>query len=307
MYKILFQSLGKSILLKSNSIKAKKHIHSNIVPNIFVQDLDIKVIETITFEPDIEIKHMQSEENEIYIDFDKRKYLILDDWKEKVPTSFFSFIQFLFTSLLLNQSTYTLHASAVQGKSYNFIFTGGAGSGKTSTMLELVTKHNYSFISNNKVSVSVNNKILKVVGGTKGITIRESDNFDKYRKVANANFQKIYAGRTAFMFKDKLSANLNVSKKICIFSLKINTGVEEFRKLSEEESVIYLYPVFIESVDREVLLFNWSEPVPFPYDEYVIKKKALKDLRDTLPSIEVYHLSGSMDFITKKVNELDRD
>lgn len=307
MHNILVRSLSKRILLETQSDNAKEYFQSSIVPNIFVQDFKIEIIEDKNINADLVIKHIHSEEREIFIDFSKKKYLFLDNWEEKTPTYVLSFLQFAFTSLLLQDSIYTLHASSVQGKNFNFIFTGRAGSGKTSTMLELVSKYNYSFISNNKVSILIDSDKVNVTGGAKGITIRDNDTFEKYKNIASPNFQKVYSGRTAFVFNNDRLADLTQQRKLCIFSLKINTGVEEFYKMTDEDSIIHLYPIFIESVDREVLLFNWSEPVPLPYDEYLIKKTALGDLRAILPQIDVYHLSGSMEFILNKVNELDNN
>lgn len=306
MNNILITSLGKKILIQSENDSVRKYFESNIVPQIFIQEYSMSFLNNENTDFDIKVRHIQSNIQEIYQNFDKDHYLFLDNWQKNVPTYFLSFLQFLFNSLFLNDGVYTLHSATAQGNKYNFIFAGRAGSGKTTTVLELVKNHKFKFISNNKTSLKLTkNTQVNITGGTKGITVRDTDSFESYKDIAKSNFQEVYGGRTAFMFNEQKTAKLNIQRKTCLFSLKINPGVKEFKKLTEEEATIYLFPIFLESVDREVLLFNRTQPVPFPYDEYTMKKQALSDLKSILSMIEIYHLSGSLDFITDKVKEVD--
>lgn len=304
MNQVLIKSLNKTILLSTDSDSVVNYLKSNIIPHIFIQGYSVEE-EVVVRKADIELIHYTSDRSEIYVNFNKNKYVVYDNWEDNIPTYVLSFLQLCFNSLLLNDSIYTLHGSSVQGKKNDFVFTGKAGAGKTSVMLELVKNKGYKFISNNKVSLQICEDNAYIVSGTKGITIRDTDNFENYKNLVLNNFQKVYANRTAFIFNNSNSANLGLKNPITIFSLKINTGVKEFKQLTYEEAMIYLYPIFIESVDREVVLFNFKQTVPLPYEEYLVKEKALEDLKLALKKIKVYHLSGSMEFILDNVKELD--
>jgi len=304
MYKILINSLGYNILIETDAAFLKDYLLTSIIPNNFIQEYKATMEDNnVKSNFEITIRHIQSDRQEIYRNFENDKYLIFDDLSEKVPTYILAFIQYNFNNIHLNNSIFTLHSAAVQGKNANFIFSGRDGAGKTSTMIDLVTNHGFKHHSNNKTAIEIKGDEVLLVGGAKGVTIRNKDQLEEIKSFIGTEAIPVY-GRTAFMFKEEYWGKLRDNKKIFIISLKINTGVQEFHKLSDEQAILHLYPVSIESIDREVLMFNWRQPVPLK-NEYEHKKTAIKSLWGMLKKVEVYHLSGPLDFISQNVLSLD--
>lgn len=304
MKTVLINSAGQKIYFGSDFEPAVDFFLNSSIPSIFIPGFSTEIFDkTEPSKEDIVITFVQSPDSKINIDPSEKRITIQDNWQEIIPTYILSFIYTLQQRLYISNSLFSLHSSAVAGTNKNFVIIGKAGSGKTTTALELVTKYNLKYLSNNKTVISSDN--LNIEAGTKSITVRESMQND-LSKFIEPKVDSVY-GRKVIKFNSKYLGEFNNGLKTIFIKLQLNPAVGEFRQMEYDESMIFLYPQLLDISDREILLFNWTTPLPLTPLSLAEKNKALNLAQKIHQRSAVYHLSGSLDFVCQTIVSLDNN
>ncbi len=296
------KSAKQTIYFGTDFLPAVDFLSRTMMPGIFIPCCQVKAVKNYMPSPKkVLISFVQSPNSKIKISENGERVVIFDDWSKSVPTYILSLISSLFQKQYLKHDLFSIHSSAVFGNTTNFIFIGKAGSGKTTTAIELVSRHQYKFLSNNRTVISADG--LNIEAGTQSITVR-NESIGSLDSFTEPHIENIY-GRKVIRFRSKYLGNYRNNKKNIFIKLQLNPAVSEFKKMEFDESMIFLYPNLLDIYDREVLLFNWSVPAPISPLTIKDKKKALDLAHKIYNESVIYHLSGSLDFICEQITNLD--
>lgn len=298
MYNILVVSFKRKIGIKTESALVCKSLFESSLPYMTIADYSVRKWNGEVC--DIEICQKNTNTPKLKTNKKGTRYILWDDWEKECPNYFFTFLGCLFEKLLRQDGKFLIHSSAVQSTNNNFIFIGQAGAGKTSLMLELVLKRGFKFIANNKTIISqLKNGNSRIDGGTKGISIRPHM-FDAYnwKKITNNSVELKY-GRKIFLINKKMIAAKRNIKPVIIVFLALNSGEKIFKRLTNDEAFIKLYPALLNLTDREVVLFNWTLPAPIDYGGHIEKTLAQKAVHQIISQGNTFLMIGSLDYMSK--------
>jgi hypothetical protein len=253
----------------------------------------------ITNNPDLIISYYPSKYQKI--SYEDNHIIIRDDWSKEIPVYFFHLIYSISHHALLKKGYYTIHSVCVGKENQWSLLLGHTGVGKTTVMLDLLHNYRFKMFSSNKTIVKFKkNFYLEAIAGTTIITCKDSDR-NKLKTIVGqtANF----VNRFACKLPDKYSAPKNKVKISRIYFVRLNPAVEECVSLNNFESMVALYPFFLDYINSGIVLFNGKDlydGIPITTE---IKKKILSSLKKSLIRLDVYSLNGSPDFISKTIGK----
>ena len=302
------KSLDQVLIVESELEYVRNLFLESILPKVFIPNYSASSEITYNTLPTFIILNNTDTKPPLFRIGDKKNtYILSDNLSGKVPTYILSLIQLIFQNMHANKSVVTIHSSAAQGETANFVFVGHAGVGKTSILLELMTRYDFKYISNNKTLLFYDKSSNKarIIGGTEAVSIRSTTAFPSYEYLSDKSLITPY-GRLAFTINKKYQANLNKNKPVYIILPQINPGVEEFSKINLDESRIRLYPYFLDAIDREVALFGYKTSLSSRIILSThLRKLLLDEMNFFLSNTPVYHVSGSIEFICERIVNLD--
>lgn len=302
MKQLLLKSLNERVVIETDNNDVVNFFKKDMLPYIFIPGYSTKIINKKA-KPNFRFIFLESniKNRHIIVDPNGDSCRVYDAWTNEVPTYILSLLQLKLSTLLAKKSILTLHSASVQSENANFVFIGHAGAGKTTVMLDLISKLQYKYIANNKTLVSISNKSTKILGGSAAVSLRDVDLFPQFKKMAAKTRITPY-GRVAFTFKSQHLATVGDGRRTFFIILQINSGVSEFHEMTLDEARIQLYPFFLDLIDREIALFAYKEPVPSQFEiNSELKKKILSQMNIFLTENKLYHLSGSLEFIRNKI------
>lgn len=226
---------------------------------------------------------------------------IHDNWSKEIPIYLFHLIYSVSHQILLKKDYYTIHSVCVGKKNTWTLLIGHTGVGKTSVMLELLYNHEFEMFSSNKTLVKFNKKIhLEAVAGTTTVTCK-NDEHNKIKVLIEQSTS--FVNRIASKLPDKyITSNQKVTINRIYFT-RLNPAVEECARLDDFESLVALYPFFLDHINSDIILFDGGDL----YDGALLptrtKKRMLSSLKNSLNSLEVYTLNGSLDFVSKTIEK----
>ena len=153
----------------------------------------------LTLNPDFIVSHVESDKKSV--ELKDKELTIYDSWNGKISFDLYPLVYSIARKLFLIESSYSIHSSCVD-KNGLILIVGHAGSGKTTTALNLVTKHGAKWASGNKTLLRFNDSKILAVAGTETTTIKQSD------EPAYIDFigdRLPYFDRLAFNLKDEFS------------------------------------------------------------------------------------------------------
>jgi len=278
-YKFLITVYNVSILIKTDSANLANILKDELLLSLFLPDFFISLQEEEKLTSfDYCLTCIQSDEKKVFSNFRRDDFLLLDDWISFNKYNFLAFLLSLFQSKLILNSIYILHAAAVQYNDIGLILIGDSGSGKTTSMLELLKiDKGFKIIGNNRVAIE-SKETCVIRGGATGISLRKNMDINEYIDIHGGNHMEIHGGRKLFRPEYKSSGEFNKIRKIIFIALRLNPGVEEYSdNLGLENSHLLLYPELLGVKDREVVLFNGTQAIPLLYNEYEVKQKVIED------------------------------
>lgn len=249
--------------------------------------------------PDLIISYCPSKYQKI--SYKDNRIIIYDDWSKEIPVYFFHLIYSISHHALLKKGYYTIHSACVGKENQWSLLLGHTGVGKTTVLLDLLRNYRFKMFSSNKTIVRFQeNFYLEAIAGTTTITCKDSDR-DKLKAIAGktANF----VNRLAFKLPDKYSISKNKVKISRVYFVKLNPAVEECVSLNNFESIVALYPFFLDYINSGIILFNGKDLYDGVPITTKVKKKILSFIKKSLISIDVYTLNGSLDFISKTIGK----
>lgn len=253
----------------------------------------------ITNNPDLIISYCPSKDQKI--SYQNNHFIIYDDWSKEIPAYFFHLIYSISHHALLKKGYYTIHSACVGKENQWSLLLGHTGVGKTTVLLDLLHNYRYKMFSSNKTIVRFqDNFYLEAIAGTTTITCKDSDR-EKLKAIAGQTVN--FVNRFACKLPDKYSISKNKVKISRIYFVKLNPAVEECVSLNNFESIVVLYPFFLDYINSGIILFNGKDLYDGVPITTKVKKKILSSLKRSLISIDVYTLNGSLDFISKTIGK----
>jgi len=229
---------------------------------------------------------------------------IYDTWNNEVPTYFLRLIYSFLNSYLLKKGIYSIHSSCVSDNDKVIILAGFAKDGKTTLALKFINNSDrYKLVANNKTFLKLGKNCI-VLSGTRSLSIRDKET--EIRKGLSVTKQDSRYGRKFILFDNSHLDSHTECKKVYLFSIRVNNGVEIFQKMSKEESLIYLYPRVMDLVDFDTLMFDFNCPTNIEFPTFKERVKIVKNLNQFIKNNEIYYISGSFDFIYDKIIELTK-
>ncbi|MFH1193335.1 MAG: hypothetical protein V1656_03435 [Candidatus Jorgensenbacteria bacterium] len=283
----------------------------NIV-NFFQSDLktqafipDVRVINS-SAKPIVKIEHRQSIKQSINYIKKSKTYLIYDDWSKTIPIYIVLFIYKLFHDNYINKKTPFLvfHASAVTKGNKNIGIIAHTGAGKTTIMLELISKHGYKMISNNKTVYCCRNNYCSVLSGTKGISIRTSLLEEIPKSIEILKQEEFIQRKIVSIHKRFLAYKFMDGKQNIIVIPQLNRKFCRVIEMDKKEATYYLFPMAMELMHREVLFFGAKQICPMTSIGDDIRKNILLSLKKLIKSSEIYQISGNLNFICRTIKKL---
>jgi len=245
----------------------------------------IKVISDIK-KYDLIIKHKESNTQKLIVN--PGNIEIYGNWKGNITLDLYHLIYGISRKHYFENNLYSVHSVAVGTTNNISLIVGHSGSGKTTLLLELLNQK-LKAISGNKTIVSIDNNKMCAISGTKTITTLISTNLNTAIK---------YADRTVFQLKKDQYLNSGEIKSIFVININNYNHIE---KLSKPSALHRLYPYFLDTVNADTI---YGDNLIDGVVDSKTKQTLIKKLKETLSKTQVYVISGSLDFITKKITEL---
>jgi hypothetical protein len=228
----------------------------------------------------------------------KKKIIIYDDWSILLPIYFFHLIYGICHKYWIGNNYYTTHSACI-GKNNFSLLVGHSGSGKTTLLLNLLKNYNLKLFSSNKTLLNFKKDNLTAIAGTKTITLRKKNDQKKWQPILNSKTE--FVDRFAFMASKKYYTPKTSVPIKQIYLIKLNNYIKEFYQLDPRESLISLYPFFLDYVNSDAILFNGKSIFNGAIFGMEVKLKLLKNLSKIANKLNVNIISGPLDFISKKI------
>jgi hypothetical protein len=228
--------------------------------------------------------------------------VLRDRWSSEDPGSLLDFIHLLCSAarvLWLQRGMYCVHSACV-GKDERYVLVvGHSGTGKTSIALNMAAERLFKVFSSNKTLISLTGSKMKAKAGTRTITTRGAD---AQRHLAGVT-GIAYAGRWAFKLPDDMYASIDPVTIAAVALARINEGADNCSELSPESALHSLYPYFLDQVNADTVLCGGRE-VFCGTPPAGCQSRLSAALAKTLKRVPVYHVTGSVPFITKSLGGL---
>ncbi len=302
-YNLQLFSLDYSVLINSD-VDINSLFESSLRFNAFIPNFSTttvsgkeKVISKIIYK--------QSSKKGISYNRNNNTYLIKDDWSAGLPI----YIIYLFFKIFNDGYTshknplIVFHASAVTKGKKDITIVSYTGGGKTSIMLELISKYNFKMLSNNKTVFRCDKSGCGIIAGTTTISIRDSL-FDKL-KIKIVKREPFIQRKIILPDKNYLAEfnKDNKEKSNIIIIPQVNEGFRNVVEIDKKEALFYLFPMALELINREVILFNGEKICPNNEISTNKKQAILGVLKNLIKDSSVFQISGSVDYICEKINE----
>lgn len=237
----------------------------------------------------------------IKIDSKKETIRIYDNWSKEIPVYFFHLIYSISHYALLKKGYYTVHSACVGTGNQWSLLLGHTGVGKTTVMLNLLRNYKFKMFSSNKTLIKFQKDFcLEAIAGTTTITCKDNIS-NKLKKITKKKVN--FVNRIAYKLPNEYSTLKNKVKISRLYFVKLNPAVEECVRLSNFESMVALYPLLFDYINSDIILFNGEDLYNGTSITTREKKKMLSSLKKSLISLAVYNLNGSLDFISKTIEE----
>lgn len=317
LWKLLMRvSVNMQIYLRSNSFCIE--VESKSI-NVFTAFKRCRILPTII--PNIEIFqdpapsvinyriiHTQDSANSITTN--NNTFHIHEAWDDNdIPGYIVFFIYKLFDHLYLTKNYISFHSSAISKNNKSILLVGSAGSGKTGTMLHMVLKKGFQFLSNNRTVVDAIDST--VIAGTNHISIRKEDIF-RYQDLIQSD--ALYTTVTGFQILEQHELGIKQTAQFPqhlsgIVIIRITNDVSKFQIINKEIAIYKLYENISRTQWGEGLLFAGEVIGPI-LDTAETAQKRLNLLKLLLKDQRCYEINGSVEFIEQNIEHvlaLDHD
>lgn len=220
---------------------------------------------------------------------------IQDTWNGSLSMDVYHLLAGMARLQLLKRKLFTAHTACI-GNDGLILLAGHSGSGKTRVVLELFQKHGVKVFSGNKTITSFGKDgVLQAIAGTRAMTARTED-LPCPRPARSAE----YGDRTAFLLDDTAYAPAGPIKAIVL--VRLNDGVQEWRRLTPLSGLHTLYPFFLDTVNADVIVCGRDilPGTPPPGARAFLAGM----LGKALQRIPAYAASGSLPHITDHIARL---
>lgn len=246
--------------------------------------------------PDLTIRHFESSKRKLEVQDDTIQ--IYDLWGNQIPLDLWHLSYSVARLQHLRRDRYPIHA-ACAGTDGHTLLVGHSGTGKTSILLEMILRHGWKVYSGNKTVTSFESENgIKALSGTSTITLASGEE----AKYAALGQTTQYSNRGSFDLDLKHYETRQQVDIDSIMLVQLNDGAAIADKLSSLGAMHTLYPYFLDTVNADTVVCN-GEAVFSGTPPDGTQRKLAKHLQNTLPSIPIYRIVGSMDFVTNKITE----
>lgn len=296
MNEVTIESFGYFIKIQSD-INIQKVFNDSLVIRNFIPGLNIFFSQK---KYHFLIEHRQSKNIRTYNEV-HGKIIVYDDWGYGIPIYIIHLLYKFFSKAYLQNNTISLHSSAIEKNGILYLLVGFSGAGKTSLLIKLLEDYNFKMLSGNKILLKFVNDKIVIAGATDVLSIRNESptRLKKIKPICSEEF----SNRTVFVLPAKYFSSKTKYKKIYFVSVKINAGVKEFYEMDSGDVLPILYPMSLDLVNREIIMFGGSFLVPDNVS-MKIKRNIFKILNRYKNNSLFYHASGNLNYICKKINKM---
>lgn len=261
----------------------------------------LQQVEKLDKSPNFSLNHIDSPD----FSFSDAKNRIIwqEKWRGKLSPDFVHLFYGVARRAWLEKGIFSIHSACVGTDEKGYILLAGrAGSGKTSTALTSARKLNLRIISGDATLIKpTSDQKLKILGGTKVLTIRSKD---KFRWPEFENQFDSLGDRLVL----KLPANqIGTSSKImhvkAIVLIQLNDGHNSVKELTPVNAAHTSYPYFMDFERSDVLLDQGNTLFNGDIND-TQKKKVVRLLAAAIRQTPAYELSGSMDFVISNLKDI---
>jgi hypothetical protein len=202
---------------------------------------------------------------------------------------------------LISQGCYPAHAACVGNEAGYFLLTGESGSGKTSTMLELVDRYGLQILSGNKTSCSFSHSLDGIIAtsGTKTITLKAADLKERQVPVFYYQDRAILSSTDDSMFQSEPRPIRS------IYLVKLSSNTREIFPLPLTEALIKLYPLFLDVMNAEAILCH-GDNIYTDLTSDEAKRYLLSSLKKLLGDVKVFSVTGPLAYIADEIAKKER-
>jgi hypothetical protein len=140
-----------------------------------------------------------------------------------------------------------------------------------------------------------------VAGATNVLSIR-SESPTKLKKIKPLNSEE-FCNRKVYDLPRKYFSKNKKFEKIYIISTRINSGVEEFYRMDTNDVLPIFYPMALDLVNREIIMFDGNLLVTDNVD-LKTKRRIFKIVKKYINISLIYHASGGLDYICQEINRI---
>lgn len=242
--------------------------------------------------PELTIQHKESDQQNFW--GGTQTVEINDRWGGEINFDFFHLLYSMHRLWLLEHNLYPVHSICFGNELQYILAAGHSGAGKTSTLLQMVQRYGSKVFSTNKTVVSLQEKRLQAVGGTKLITVRPQDT----HRVPTNETQSDHAARKAFFLESNLYAQAESVPIAAIALLRLNDGVKEAEPITDMSKVHTLFPYFLDVVHESTIVGKGAGVFPGGASREIQQRLAAQ-LVEVLPLLPVISVVGSIEFVTE--------
>lgn len=255
----------------------------------------VKIVDSPSNNPDFTVNLVESNSKNLIEAPDS--LTLYDSWSGRSTLDQWHLLYSLFRKSYLQSITCPVHASCV-GLEKMVLLVGHTGVGKTTITLRLLNDLGWKIFSGNKTVVDPEK--MTALAGTKTISIRQSD-IIKYPKLQNDAVN--YSNLTAlFLDQSHYDQRLEVPlSAICI--VRIDDGNDQSVELTYPGNLHALYSYFLDSVYADTVLCD-GQAVYSGEVSREVKENVSKKLSQSLRSIKVFNLRGSVKYLTEQISAL---
>jgi len=228
----------------------------------------------------------------------KDELIISDEWLNGIPIYFYHLVYCISLKFWLQLGLYSLHSACLVKDNSCILLIGHSGSGKTTISLNLINKFGFQMFSSNKTLLRFTNKnLFEAISGT--TTITQKVNILKTLQPNKISF----VDRIAYRLNDNFYTKEKHFVIEQIYFARLNGNVKEYHSVNKSEALILLYQYLYDLFNSETILFNGKEIFESKRISRASKTTTLELLANAIKKIPIYEVSGSINFISKKINE----
>lgn len=234
---------------------------------------------------------------------------VYETWQDKMPLNIVHLLYGIVQQEQLRRQKYSLHSACVIDDGMGYLLVGHSGSGKTTSALEMVSEHGFSWYSGNKTLLQFDKRAddlgdsaLQAIAGTVPVTVEASNDVTD-TSIFNKDIRVPFVGRELRVLKNKY---LHTEAQVAIagiFFVRVNDGMRKSSQLGSNDAAIPLFPFFYDYFNTDIHL-----PSGGVFNSGSAGETHTHDLKGQLTRVlkhtPVFQVSGSFKYMAQQIREI---